>query len=133
MSRPPPRNLKDERFGRLKVISREASPGERTLWLCLCDCGETTKVLAFNLTRPDGTRSCGCLRRELSGQRLSKRKRQPGAALLLLLLFSVPVRADVHQPQRVERTAPRVDPPALLLLAIGLLGAWWLGRPRKDD
>lgn len=59
------------RYGRLLVIGRskqKTKSGER-LWECKCDCGSTTNVRADGLKRGT-TRSCGCLARELSSQRM---------------------------------------------------------------
>jgi len=51
-------------FGFLKVIgpagSKRVKYGLQRLWLCLCDCGNTTVVNTGNL-RSGNTRSCGCL------------------------------------------------------------------------
>ena len=53
------------RFGRLVVVQRVENNGRRSLWLCKCDCGQSTKVLGENLTSKSAhTESCGCLRRE---------------------------------------------------------------------
>lgn len=49
------------RFGRLTVLSRAENVGQQTAWLCQCDCGNKTIVIAGNLRAEDGTRSCGCL------------------------------------------------------------------------
>ena len=67
-------DLTGQRFGKLTVI-KQAAPQKtkfdtyRTMWLCQCDCGRKTAVWAENLKR-GMTKSCGCLRRELSSQRL---------------------------------------------------------------
>lgn len=42
-------------------------------WCCKCACGNTVYVLTYNLTKPHGTRSCGCYRRQdLTGKKLGK-------------------------------------------------------------
>jgi len=52
-----------ERFGRLVVqAAAEHGPHGRSRWVCLCDCGKTTTVLAGNL-RHGSVRSCGCGRK----------------------------------------------------------------------
>ena len=53
------RNLKGQRFGKLVVLRRVHVAPARTHWLCKCDCGETSKILAQNLTK-GRTTSCGC-------------------------------------------------------------------------
>lgn len=57
-------------YGRLTVLQRAPNaPGSRhSQWLCICDCG-TEKVIAGHNLRTGKTRSCGCLRNELTAQR----------------------------------------------------------------
>jgi len=50
---------RDTRYGSLTAIYRLPSRGGHALWLCLCDCGNTTKVAATHLVRGN-TKSCGC-------------------------------------------------------------------------
>lgn len=59
-------NLEGQRFGRLTAISMASGRRDgRLLWNCICDCG--TSALATSAALRGGhTRSCGCLRRELS-------------------------------------------------------------------
>ena len=57
------------RFGRLVTLRQsETVIARRRRWECECDCGAVTMVPATSL-RLGLTRSCGCLRRELSSQR----------------------------------------------------------------
>lgn len=54
-------DLLGKRFGMLTVLGR-AAPKPYTLeaiWLCRCDCGNTTSVAGGSLKRGD-TKSCGC-------------------------------------------------------------------------
>ena len=64
-------------YGRLHVLYRaeqdRKGADRRPTWVCKCACGETTIVLGANL-RTGMTRSCGCLRREVSAQNGRKRK-----------------------------------------------------------
>ena len=65
----PRRDLTGMRFGRwlvLRFASRDA--GGRARWRCVCSCGAEKIVGGDNLTR-GLSRSCGCLTRELTGQR----------------------------------------------------------------
>lgn len=66
-------DLTGQRFGRLTVIEKtvpyKSNGTHATRWLCQCDCGRKTAVTGGNLKR-GYTKSCGCLRRELSSQRL---------------------------------------------------------------
>lgn len=62
MSRPT-LNLIGDRYGRLLVIG-QAETVRYSRWRCRCDCGAVVVVSAQLLRQRDGTRSCGCLRRE---------------------------------------------------------------------
>lgn len=66
----PPLDLRGKRFGKL-VASRRRRDGK---WLCECDCGKRTVVYRGALTSGH-TQSCGCLRREQSGNSRTKRER----------------------------------------------------------
>lgn len=59
-------DLTGQRFSRLLVISqaRSLGRGRRARWWCRCDCGQKKAVHSSQL-RTGGTRSCGCLRREV--------------------------------------------------------------------
>lgn len=62
-------DLTGQKFGRLTVIDfagyRKESDGQnRRYWNCLCDCGTKSVVRGSNLTRKNGIKSCGCLRKE---------------------------------------------------------------------
>lgn len=55
-------DLSGQRFGRLTVIERAGSDKRKNvLWLCKCDCGNTTIVNRCSL-KSGNTKSCGCLR-----------------------------------------------------------------------
>ena len=62
------KEIEGQRFGRL--IAEAWIPG-RNRWLCSCDCGAVKEVLTHSLTSGT-TRSCGCLRREVSAKRATK-------------------------------------------------------------
>jgi hypothetical protein len=68
-------------FGRLTVLRQVEDyiypdGKHRAQWLCECGCDEHNKVVSTgqNLKRKNGTKSCGCLRRE-NGERLKKQNR----------------------------------------------------------
>ncbi len=62
-------DLIGHRFGMLVVIAEaEKGKNRKRRWLCACDCGGTTTTSTTNLTR-NGTKSCGCLRRESARNR----------------------------------------------------------------
>ena len=61
--------LVGERFGRLTALSDVGvNRNRQRLWMCRCDCGENATVAAPDL-RHGNTRSCGCLKKELSAER----------------------------------------------------------------
>ena len=61
------------RYGRLVVIEvcQERHYGKNLVWLCKCDCGKEHKAVGLYL-RKGTTKSCGCLRNELSAKRMTK-------------------------------------------------------------
>lgn len=71
-------DLTGQRFGRLLVVSYIASTSGNSRWECICDCGARFKVRGSSL-RSGYTRSCGCLRAEVS-RRLQKEVVGYGAA-----------------------------------------------------
>lgn len=60
-------DLQGQKFGRLTVLcdsgSRDSSGS--VLWMCQCECGNTALCSTHDLNR-GGTKSCGCLQRELA-------------------------------------------------------------------
>ena len=65
---PPLVDLTGKRFGRLVVVKRNGSQHEHALWLCVCDCGNKS-VASSNDLRRGNTKSCGCLRNEITATR----------------------------------------------------------------
>lgn len=59
--------MTNRRFGRLIAIERigERKRGKNPRWFCKCDCGNLTIATSNNL-RYGNTKSCGCLRKEIS-------------------------------------------------------------------
>lgn len=58
------RDLIGKKYGRLLVLSRDrTSLAKRTMWHCLCDCGQPVIVRGSALTTGN-TKSCGCRVRE---------------------------------------------------------------------
>lgn len=70
-------DMTGKKYGRLTVIERAGTrklDGQyRPTWLCQCDCGNQTVVIGANL-RSGMTKSCGCLRREVSAANGKKRE-----------------------------------------------------------
>lgn len=59
------KDLTGQKFGKLTVIKRVenriySNGYETPQWLCKCDCGNDTIVIGKNLTKKNGTKSCGC-------------------------------------------------------------------------
>ena len=61
-----PIDVSGQRFGRLVLLERRG-----VNYLCQCDCGKETIVYRGNLTG-GVTKSCGCLRKETTSERMSK-------------------------------------------------------------
>lgn len=61
-------NLQGMRFGRFTVSERVPSDSQGTRWLCVCDCG-SQKIVSSQVLSRGTTKSCGCLRREVSTER----------------------------------------------------------------
>ncbi len=64
-----------KRFGRLTVIkfSHRDKSKKHIFWLCKCNCGNIIKTTKDRLQKGD-TKSCGCLRKELTQLRFTKHK-----------------------------------------------------------
>jgi hypothetical protein len=57
-------DMTGKRFGKLLVLGfARISDDKQSMWLCQCDCGNTTIVRGFSLRCGD-TKSCGCLLHE---------------------------------------------------------------------
>lgn len=67
------RNFKDisgQKFGRLTAVTPVGrSSDNRTIWECVCDCGNTVFITGKSL-RSGNTKSCGCLNAEKSTVRI---------------------------------------------------------------
>lgn len=61
-------DLTGQRFGRLVVVQRAGKNARhRSLWLCICDCGNEC-IKEISQLRSGKTQSCGCLRKETLSQ-----------------------------------------------------------------
>lgn len=58
-------NLVGKKFGRLEVIKFAYTENKRSHWLCKCKCGNEV-VVKRKLLINNHTKSCGCLRKEIS-------------------------------------------------------------------
>lgn len=65
-------DLTGQRFGRLTVIERkENDKNDNTMWLCRCDCGNTT-IVQGTLLKNNHTLSCGCYAKEIRREATKK-------------------------------------------------------------
>lgn len=67
-------NFKDitgRKFGRLTALKIHLEEGKRTQWLCKCECGNEKLIPLSSLSSGKG-KSCGCLRKELTGEKFRK-------------------------------------------------------------
>lgn len=64
-------DLTEQKFHRWAVERLTEGSGKVKYWDCLCDCGERKSVFGSDLKR-GGSKSCGCLTREVSAARLSE-------------------------------------------------------------
>lgn len=63
------KNIAGVKFSRLLALYPSGRTRNNTyVWACKCDCGNITNVFSGNLIRGT-TKSCGCLRNEMSANR----------------------------------------------------------------
>lgn len=60
-----------QRFGRWLVIGIHWTQRSCTKVICICDCGKE-KIVSWQSLRRGDSKSCGCLRKEISAQRETK-------------------------------------------------------------
>jgi hypothetical protein len=73
-------DITGQRYGRLTVIEKIGRKNKHTYWKCQCDCGKEV-IVTSNGLRTGKTKSCGCLKKEISRKAfethgLSKRHRR---------------------------------------------------------
>lgn len=63
-------DITGKQFGRLTVLrkSQVKTKSGQWKWVCICECG-TTKEITGQQLRKKGTKSCGCLNREINSKR----------------------------------------------------------------
>ena len=73
--------LTGQKFERLRVIKKVGSSktNSHLIWLCECDCGNTTSVRSDQLVL-GRTRSCGCLGKETAKKNVTKCRLPEGEA-----------------------------------------------------
>ena len=62
-------DLTNKKFGRWTVLERVPNKNGAVYWKCKCDCGVIKEVKSSNL-KLGNSKSCGCLSRELSSERM---------------------------------------------------------------
>ena len=62
-------DLTGKKFGRLLVLERAQNRNGAVYWKCQCDCGTIKEIRGCHL-RSGGTKSCGCLSKELASKRM---------------------------------------------------------------
>lgn len=60
------------RYGRLVVIEEAPSRNGAAMWICKCECGNTTKPITGSDLRSGKVQSCKCLHNELLSQKMKK-------------------------------------------------------------
>lgn len=56
------KDLTGQKFGRLTVIKMaDYRKKGKITWVCRCDCGNYVDMPGINLTKANGTKSCGCI------------------------------------------------------------------------
>ena len=72
-------DMSGQRFGKLVAIRYypEKKHGRDSWWLCQCDCGNQMVTSRQSLIRGK-TKSCGCIRNEMSTERLKKYRAEHG-------------------------------------------------------
>lgn len=63
-------DLVGQKFNMLTVLEKAPSRNNNVMWLCKCDCGNTTEVSTYSL-RTGHTKSCGCLKLRPKAQDLT--------------------------------------------------------------
>lgn len=56
-------DMTSQKFGRLTVVSKAATRGNKSFWKCRCECGADGEFGGVQM-RSGKTRSCGCLQKE---------------------------------------------------------------------
>lgn len=65
------KDMTNHEFNGCTVLKRAENKGKNVCWLCICKCGNEFIARATDI-RTGNTKSCGCLNRELAGNRARK-------------------------------------------------------------
>lgn len=63
------KDLSGMKFGMLEVVQYGFNKGGKHYWMCKCDCGNSKSVYGNSLINGD-SKSCGCLRKKITSQRM---------------------------------------------------------------
>ena len=78
----PRKDLRGQRFGKLTVLEPfPTQKGERTKWLCRCDCGTIKPILTSSLVTGN-TRTCGCSKAEAAKKAADKNRGRPSPKVI---------------------------------------------------
>ena len=91
-------DLAGQRFGRWEVLRLADPVKRRTMWLCRCDCG-TYGTVCMNSLRRQISRSCGCMRLELTRIRMKKLMTIHGQSRTLLYKIWAAMRRRCSNPR----------------------------------
>lgn len=64
-------DITGKKYGRLTVLKEAGTRKWKVYWLCLCECGKTKEINGGAL-KNGKTKSCGCLRSEVTAKRKTK-------------------------------------------------------------
>lgn len=74
------KDLSGQRFGRLVAINYVRRENDRTLWRCICDCGNES-ITGYSNLISGVTRSCGCLGKETFESKEFRRNKRKSASM----------------------------------------------------
>jgi len=72
------KDLTGQRFGRLVVLYEAGRRNGRITWKCQCDCGNEIIIRSNDLNYSKGTKSCGCLQKEITKEKHTKHGQSTG-------------------------------------------------------
>lgn len=97
-------DLSGERYGKLTVIARTPNVSGKSMWRCVCQCGNEI-VTSSNSLRMGRTRSCGCMRArqaaengKASSDKISTKKTKHGASGTRLYAIWKSMRRRCYSP-----------------------------------
>lgn len=90
------KDLTNKRFGLLIAkYPTDKRINRKVVWLCQCDCGNTTEVISSNLTT-GRTTSCGCNTKKAIGEHFKKNLPKPGEYINKIKVIKSEQRVGYH-------------------------------------